>query len=124
MAFKSIILRSLLLLHTVQLNTQGQASSTAEDPLVTLLINKGLLTKEGAAYERAPQIRTGFNYNFGGVRAWKIQPEFAIVFPAFDDVPTNVADQLGFGERQGADSSRPASRRYLLFSHRKAQKAT
>jgi len=88
-----------------------------------MLINKGLLTKEGAAYERAPQIRTGFNYNFGGVRAWKIQPEFAIVFPAFDDVPTNVADQLGFGERQGADSSRPASRRYLLFSHKKAQKA-
>ena len=63
----------------------------------------------GAAYERAPQIRTGFNYNFGGARSWKIQPEFAIVFPAFGDVPTNVADQLGFGERQGADSNRPAS---------------
>lgn len=63
----------------------------------------------GAAYERAPQIRTGFNYNLGGSRSWKIQPEFAIVFPAFGDVPTNVADQLGFGERQGADSNRPAS---------------
>ncbi|HYV10661.1 MAG TPA: hypothetical protein VE980_07200 [Pyrinomonadaceae bacterium] len=63
----------------------------------------------GAAYERAPQIRTGFNYNFGGARSWKIQPEFAIVFPAFGDVPTNVADQLGFGERQGADGNQPAS---------------
>jgi hypothetical protein len=63
----------------------------------------------GAAYERAPQIRTGFNYKFGGARSWKIQPEFAIVFPAFGDVPTNVADQLGFGERQGADANRPAS---------------
>ena len=63
----------------------------------------------GAAYERAPQIRTGFNYNFGGTRSWKLQPEFAIVFPAFGDVPTNVADQLGFGERQGADSNRPAA---------------
>jgi hypothetical protein len=63
----------------------------------------------GAAYERAPQIRTGFNYNFGGARSWKLQPEFAIVFPAFADVPTNVADQLGFGERQGADGNQPAS---------------
>ena len=63
----------------------------------------------GAAYERAPQIRTGFNYNLGGSRSWKIQPEFAIVFPGFGDVPANVADQLGFGERQGADSNRPAA---------------
>jgi hypothetical protein len=61
----------------------------------------------GAAYERAPQIRTGFNYNFGGARSWKIQPEFAIVFPAFGDVPTNVVDQLGFGERQDADGNQP-----------------
>jgi hypothetical protein len=62
----------------------------------------------GAAYTRAPQARFGFNYNAGGSRAWKFQPEFAIVLPAFGDLPVNVADQLGFGERQGADSERPA----------------
>jgi hypothetical protein len=61
----------------------------------------------GAIYERVPQVRAGFNYNMGGARSWKIQPEFAIVLPAFGDLPTNVADQLGFGERQGADSDRP-----------------
>ena len=61
----------------------------------------------GAAYERAPQARFGFNYKAGGSRAWALQPEFAIVLPAFGDLPTNVADQLGFGERQGADSRRP-----------------
>lgn len=61
----------------------------------------------GAIYERQPQIRTGFTYNAGGARSWKIQPEFAIVFPVFGNLPTNVADQLGFGERQGADSDRP-----------------
>jgi hypothetical protein len=61
----------------------------------------------GAIYQRVPQVRAGFNYNMGGARSWKIQPEFAIVLPAFGDVPTNVADQLGFGERQGADSDRP-----------------
>jgi hypothetical protein len=61
----------------------------------------------GAIYQRAPQVRGGFNYNIGGARSWKIQPEFAIVLPAFGNLPTNVADQLGFGERQGADSDRP-----------------
>lgn len=61
----------------------------------------------GAAYQRLPQLRTGFNYNLGGSRAWKFAPEFAIVLPAFGDLPVNVADQLGFGERQGVDSNRP-----------------
>jgi hypothetical protein len=61
----------------------------------------------GAAYERLPQLRTGFNYKLGGSRAWKFAPEFAIVLPAFGDLPANVADQLGFGERQGTDSNRP-----------------
>lgn len=61
----------------------------------------------GASYERLPQVRGGFNYNIGGGRSWKIQPEFAVVFPAFGNLPTNVADQLGFGERQGADSDQP-----------------
>jgi hypothetical protein len=62
----------------------------------------------GAAYTRAPQARFGLNYNAGGGRAWKFQPEFAVVLPAFGDLPTNVADQLAFGERQGVDSQRPA----------------
>jgi hypothetical protein len=61
----------------------------------------------GAAYERLPQLRTGFNYKLGGSRAWKFAPEFAIVLPAFGDLPSNVADQLGFGERQGVDSNQP-----------------
>jgi len=61
----------------------------------------------GAAYERLPQARFGFNYNVGGARSLKFQPEVAIVLPAFGNLPTNVADQLGFGERQGADSERP-----------------
>src|SRR6266853_85841 len=47
----------------------------------------------GAIYQRVPQVRAGFNYNAGGARSWKIQPEFAIVFPAFGNVPANVADQ-------------------------------
>lgn len=62
----------------------------------------------GAAYERAPQARFGFNFNAGGSRNLRFQPEFAIVLPAFGTLPSNVADQLGFGERQGTDSQRPA----------------
>ena len=69
----------------------------------------------GAAYQRIPQARFGFNYNVGGSRAVKIQPEFAIVFPAFGNVPVNVADQLGFGERQGADSEKPGLQGRLVF---------
>jgi hypothetical protein len=61
----------------------------------------------GAIYQRVPQTRVGFSYNLGGSRSVKLAPEFAIVFPAFGNVPANVADQLGYGERQGADSSRP-----------------
>jgi hypothetical protein len=62
----------------------------------------------GAPYTRAPQARFGFNYNAGGSRSWKFQPEFAVVLPAFGNLPANVGDQLAFGERQGADSQRPA----------------
>ena len=62
----------------------------------------------GAAYERAPQARFGFNFNTHSSRTLIFQPEFAIVFPGFGDLPANVADQLGFGERQGADSERPS----------------
>ncbi|MDT7777686.1 MAG: DcaP outer membrane protein [Acidobacteriota bacterium] len=61
----------------------------------------------GAIYQRVPQTRFGFSYDVGGVRSVKIAPEFAFVFPAFGDLPANVADQLGYGERQGADSNRP-----------------
>jgi hypothetical protein len=61
----------------------------------------------GAIYQRVPQTRLGLSYNLGGARSVKLAPEFAIVFPAFGNEPANVADQLGYGERQGADSSRP-----------------
>jgi hypothetical protein len=61
----------------------------------------------GAAYTRIPQARFGFSHNLGGSHSIKFQPEFAIVLPAFGNLPANVADQLGFGERQGADSQQP-----------------
>jgi hypothetical protein len=35
------------------------------------------------------------------------QPEFAVVMPAYGNDPSNVADLLGYGEKQGADSGRP-----------------
>ena len=69
----------------------------------------------GAIYERVPQVRAGFNYNLGGARSWKIQPELALVLPAFGDLPTNVADQLGYGERQGSDSNQPGIQGRVVF---------
>src|SRR5215212_2125931 len=61
----------------------------------------------GAAYTRIPQAKFGFNHRFGGSRALQFQPEIAIVLPAFGNLPSDVSNQLGFGERQGADSQRP-----------------
>jgi hypothetical protein len=61
----------------------------------------------GAAYTRIPQARFGLNFKLGGSRSMQFGPEIAIVLPAFGDLPANVADQLGFGERQGTDSQQP-----------------
>ncbi|MBZ5534790.1 MAG: hypothetical protein LAO31_02450 [Acidobacteriia bacterium] len=68
----------------------------------------------GSLYERAPQFRFGVAFTHGGSRNLKFEPEFALVLPAYGNLPTDlglnalgVANQLGFGERQGADSSMP-----------------
>ncbi len=36
-----------------------------------------------------------------------MQPEFALVMPAYGNDPKAMDNQLGYGERQGADSARP-----------------
>lgn len=61
----------------------------------------------GAPYTRLPQARFGFNHKFGGSRDFRFGPEIAIVLPAFGDLPTDLANQLAFGERQGVDSQKP-----------------
>ncbi len=78
-------------------------SSTVPNTIETTVFHAGY----GNIYGRAPQFRFGVNYNAGGARSLKFQPELALVLPAFGNTPSNVADQLGFGERQGADSNRP-----------------
>ncbi len=79
----------------------------ASSTLPNLVETTGLGLGYGTLYERAPQMRMGFVHVIGGDRKLSINPEFAVVMPAYGDNPTNVADQLGFGERQGADSGRP-----------------
>lgn len=83
----------------------------------------------GNVYERSPQFRLGFVQRFGGSRDFKLSPEFAIMMPSAGDVPANdvtcgklesvpatptctitnlgLASQIGYGEREGADSGRP-----------------
>lgn len=75
--------------------------------LPNLFETTGLGLGFGTLYERAPQLRFGVGHKIGGSRNVFFQPEFALVMPAFGNDPSNVADQLGFGERQGADSGRP-----------------
>ena len=69
----------------------------------------------GAAYTRIPQARFGFNHKFGGSRDFRFSPEFAIVLPAFGNLPADVANQLAFGERQGTDSQQPGIQGRAVF---------
>ena len=97
----------------------------------------------GNTYERAPQMRLGFVQKLGGSRNWKLSPEFAIMTPAEGNTPADVTtctdhrtgstpttctvldgtgNQLGYGERQGADNAKPEleSRVVLQFQLDKA----
>lgn len=67
----------------------------------------GLGLGYGTLYERLPQMRVGLTRTIGGSRNVKFQPEIALTLPAFGNTPANISDQLGYGERQGADSGRP-----------------
>ena len=69
----------------------------------------------GAAYTRIPQARFGLNHRFGGSRDVRFSPEFAIVLPAFGNLPSDVSNQLAFGERQGADSQQPGIQGRAVF---------
>lgn len=75
--------------------------------LPNLFETTGLGLGFGSLYERAPQFRFGVGHKFEGSRNLFLQPEFAIVMPAYGNDPSNVADQFGYGEKQGADSGRP-----------------
>ncbi|HYX54248.1 MAG TPA: hypothetical protein VE783_12405, partial [Candidatus Limnocylindrales bacterium] len=77
----------------------------ASSTLPNLFETTGLGVGFGTTYERDPQFRVGLNHKFSS--SVSLSPEFAIVLPAFGNLPSNVADQLGFGERQGADSGKP-----------------
>jgi hypothetical protein len=88
--------------------------------LPNLFESTGLGIGFGTLYERAPQFRVGAEHRFGGNRKFAIGPEFAIVLPAYGNLPSDIVtagtvvpngegigNQLGFGERQGADSGKP-----------------
>jgi len=97
----------------------------------------------GNIYTRTPQMRLGLVQKLGGSRDWKLSPEFAIMMPsegnlpgtritcAVETVPSNnvctlanlgLSSQIGYGERQGADSGKPEieSRVVLQFQLDKA----
>lgn len=105
----------------------------ASSTLPNLFETTGLGVGFGTLYERNPQTRLGFNHKFDGDRGFEIEPEVAMVFPAYGNLPADltvqsgplagtpvpgnegVANQLGYGERQGADSGRPEVQARLVF---------
>src|SRR5271167_887385 len=99
----------------------------------------------GNLYERSPQFRLGVVEKLGGSRNWRLSPEFAIMMPSEGNLPADavtsactttaaltttctntvvngLANQLGYGERQGADWGKPEveSRVVLQFQLDKA----
>ncbi len=95
--------------------------------LPNLLETTGLAVYFGDVYERSPQFRLGVVRNMGGSRKFTITPEVAIMMPSEGNLPADsvtctvtalatptsctfvngLGNQLGYGERQGADSNRP-----------------
>ena len=75
--------------------------------LPALYETTGLGLGFGTLYERAPQFRFGVGHKIGGSRSVFFQPEFAVVMPAYGNDPKALDNQLGYGERQGADSAIP-----------------
>ncbi len=75
--------------------------------LPSIFETTGLGLGFGTLYERAPQFRFGVGHKIGGSRNVFFQPEFAIVMPAYGNDPKAIDNQLGYGERQGADSAKP-----------------
>ena len=72
-----------------------------------ILETTGLGLGYGILYERLPQFRFGIGHLLGGTRQWKLAPEFAVSLSAYGNVPSDIGNQLAFGERQGADSNKP-----------------
>jgi hypothetical protein len=83
--------------------------------LPNLFETTGLGLGFGTLYERAPQFRFGIGHKIGGSRNVFFQPEFAVVMPAYGNDPSNISDQLGYGEKQGADSGRPEVQARLVL---------
>jgi hypothetical protein len=80
-----------------------------------LLETEGGAAYFGSLYERQAQIRLGVWHNFGGSRNFTIGIEPAISQPGFANLPTDVGVQIGVGERQGIDSTRPEVSGRLVF---------
>lgn len=82
--------------------------------LPNLLETTGLGIGFGVLWERDPQMRFGWTHNAGW---FQIMNEFALVLPASGDTPAaaDLVNQLGYGERQGADSARPSVQDRVVF---------
>ena len=62
----------------------------ASSTLPNLFETTGLGVGFGTLYERLPQFRFGIEHKLGGARKFVVSPEFAIVLPAFGNLPGNL----------------------------------
>jgi hypothetical protein len=83
--------------------------------LPALYESTGLGLGFGTLYERAPQFRFGVGHKLDSSSNLFIQPEIAIVMPAYGNDPKSMDNQMGYGDRQGADSGRPEIQGRFVF---------
>jgi len=72
--------------------------------LPNMLETTGVGIDFGGLWERDPQMRFGYTHKAGGL---SIMPELALDLPVSGLPPSDAAQQIGYGERQGPDSNRP-----------------
>ena len=83
-------------------------SSTLPDYFETTGLGVGM----GSFYERAPMVRTGFQF---GSENFKVQPEFAVVLPVFGEASLTDQQRVREGTLAGPESNHPDFQARLVF---------
>src|SRR3989454_1284792 len=90
----------------------GQDWALVSSTLPSLFETTGLGVGMGSLYERIPQFKTGVQFHAGD---FKVQPEFAIVWPVAASSGLTDEQRARFGDRAGAESNQPGVEARVVF---------
>jgi hypothetical protein len=90
----------------------GQDWALVSSTLPSLFETTGLGVGMGTLYERIPQFKTGVQFHAGD---FKVQPEFAIVWPVAASSGLTDEQRARFGDRAGSESNQPGVEARVVF---------